>query len=208
MGQTDGLNNPAPPKFIERLVARALPRDCREHVLGDLHERYTSPIGYLADAASVVPAMILSRVRRATPLPFLLLETLLVYAGFLAAAYWSRKADGPPNAWEAASFTAIVMAGLLWKDAYSGPLTEPGFRPTPYSPPHPDWPPLWSRVMAQVYLTVYFSCGLRTFWWLAWPHQLHPMVTTIRAGCIASILISPLRIWLDAIREDRPRRAR
>jgi hypothetical protein len=108
-----------PPKFVEFLVGRLLPRPCREPVLSDIHERNRSPLGYVADAASAVPAAIVRQIHRATPTLFLLLEAFVVYASFLAAAIWRRRIDGPPDFLWVARLTVLVMAGLLWRDAYS-----------------------------------------------------------------------------------------
>ena len=46
---------PRPPYIIEAVVSALLPASRRDDVLGDLHERYTSPLGYLRDAAQLVP---------------------------------------------------------------------------------------------------------------------------------------------------------
>ena len=59
--------NRQPPAFLERLVARLLPRASREHVLGDLAERYTSPARYIVDAGRTIPFVVGSQLRRAAP---------------------------------------------------------------------------------------------------------------------------------------------
>ena len=102
--------NATPPKFLEFLVRLLLPRACREHVLGDLHERYRSPFRYAEDAASAGPASILGQIRRTTPAPFLLLEGLLVYASFFAAALSLRRIDGSPDLSQIARVTSAAAA--------------------------------------------------------------------------------------------------
>ena len=67
------MSNMTPPKVLVFLVRLLLPRTCREHVLGDLHERYRSPFGYAADGANAIAAAIVGQIRRATPARFLLL---------------------------------------------------------------------------------------------------------------------------------------
>jgi len=42
-----------PPAFLERLVGRLMPASVREHVLGDLSERYRSTSQYIVDAAQL-----------------------------------------------------------------------------------------------------------------------------------------------------------
>jgi hypothetical protein len=53
-----------PAAFLERFVGRLLPRASREHVLGDLSERYTSPLRYITDAGRTVPFVLGSQLRR------------------------------------------------------------------------------------------------------------------------------------------------
>jgi hypothetical protein len=111
-----------PPKFLESLVRRLLPPAVREQVLGDLHERYESPLKYIADAASVVPAAIFGQLRRSTPIPVRVLEALIIYgsvfvAGRLLSALMSELYV-PPGASQAAHLTMIAMAGLVWHDIY------------------------------------------------------------------------------------------
>jgi hypothetical protein len=59
--------NRQPPAFLERLAARLLPRASREHVLGDLSERYTSPARYIIDAGRTIPFVVGSQLRRLAP---------------------------------------------------------------------------------------------------------------------------------------------
>jgi hypothetical protein len=192
MGQGNTVS-PAPPRFLEFLAGLLLPSACREHVLGDLHERFSSPLGYIADLATAVPAVIITQIRRATPYPFLLLEVLVVYVSFLVASLWVSRIDGPPDYSQLARFTAFVMAGLLLRDAYSA-------RPSPSR----------LRLIASVYLTVYFSCGAQWIW-----QSIHPnsnpsfrMMTSLFGLFISSVLISMLRIWIEQLGKNRPRGAR
>ena len=194
MGQGDELNNPTPPRFLEFMVGLLVPRASREHVLGDMHERYRSRLAYIADAASAVPAAIVSQIRRTTPTPFLLLEALVVYASFLAAAVCLRRIDGPPDILQVAAITVIVMAGLLIRDAYSARGISTRTKP-------------WLKLLGEVYLTIYFSCGVSWVWQLLHADpNLHPrMMTSLLGLAISSILILLLRIWIETIRKDGPR---
>ena len=78
---------PGPSKLTERVVGFLLPPACRENVLGDLQERYTTPLQYFADAIRATPAVILSQLRRTTDLRVLLLEAFVLYASYLAATW-------------------------------------------------------------------------------------------------------------------------
>ena len=65
-----------------------LPPMCREHVLGDLHERlrlHRSPFRYAVDAAGAIFAAVIGQLLKVTPFPFILLEAILIYASFYVA---------------------------------------------------------------------------------------------------------------------------
>ena len=55
-----------PPELAENLVGLFLPPSCREEVLGDLCESYENSPKYGLDAATVVPRVIVSQIRRNT----------------------------------------------------------------------------------------------------------------------------------------------
>jgi len=96
----------APPQSLKRAVELLLPRHSREHILGDLEERYVSPAAYLRDAASAIPAAVLNQILKSTPLSFLALEALSVYTSIFAAWFLLQSLDGPPDPWRIASSTA------------------------------------------------------------------------------------------------------
>src|SRR5437016_2809889 len=50
VGKAGGLMCSGPSKAAEAIVAVFVPPACREEVLGDLHERYSSPRQYALDA--------------------------------------------------------------------------------------------------------------------------------------------------------------
>jgi len=120
---TGDESSPAsPPKFLETLVRFLVPPARREQVLGDLQERYQSPLRYLADAVSVVPAVISSQLSM-TPFPIRMLEALIVYLSVFADARLMGSIDSPqPSA--IVCFSVIAMAGLVWHDVYSVPRSE------------------------------------------------------------------------------------
>ena len=49
-----------PPRIVEAVAGALLPASRREDVLGDLHERYTSPLGYVRDAVQLIPIVAIS----------------------------------------------------------------------------------------------------------------------------------------------------
>jgi hypothetical protein len=72
-----------PPKVMERVVRLLVPPVSREHVVGDLSERYVSPRQYLLDALRTVPFVIGSRIRRTQhPVGVAFITLLLWFAVF------------------------------------------------------------------------------------------------------------------------------
>jgi hypothetical protein len=53
-----------PSKWAEAIAGLLLPRERREEILGDLHERYRSPWHYALDALRIVPLVVLSEFYR------------------------------------------------------------------------------------------------------------------------------------------------
>jgi hypothetical protein len=103
-----------PPVVIEAVVRTLLPPAAREHVLGDLTERYTSPRRYVVDALRTVPFVIASQVRRTTSLFWFLMPALIFMMAFAAGpadAFWIR--GGIP--------TSAALIGLVLRDAYRRP---------------------------------------------------------------------------------------
>src|SRR5262245_33562935 len=105
-----------PPEIIERIVAWLIPPMSREHVLGDLSERYTSPRQYVLDAMRTLPFVIASRVRR-TFNPG--------YVGMFAILFlgWSFPWESQP--WIASTIAPITgVAVLILRDVYRSPATK------------------------------------------------------------------------------------
>ena len=113
---------PAPPRVLEAVVGLLIPPACREHVLGDLPERYTSAWLYIKDVLDAIPRVIASRVRRTTDPQVLLMEAFALYVSFLAVAW---RLDGLPFLYEQHGFVrlgvpaAAAVVALVLGDAYS-----------------------------------------------------------------------------------------
>jgi hypothetical protein len=120
---------PGPSKMTETVVGLLVPPACREHVLGDLHERYTSPRQYLADATRATSAVILGQIRRTTDLRVLLLEALVLYIAYLAATWvvLSDRFDPMDYLWLELGYVAlsipptVTLVALTLCDAYRIP---------------------------------------------------------------------------------------
>ncbi len=92
MGKRDSLMPPGPPKILEWFFGIWIPPASREEVLGDLCEKYSSPLQYIFLAICTVPCVILSRARRVTEAPVLFMQALLVYGCYLGAAFFRDSA--------------------------------------------------------------------------------------------------------------------
>jgi len=115
-----------PSKAAEAIVAIFVPPACREEVLGDLHERYTSTRQYGVEALRTVPLVIMSRIRRTADPQVLLMQAFAWYVSFLGAA-WLRDRAFLNEQWGLLRLAipgAVAMFGLILEDAYA----KPGWR--------------------------------------------------------------------------------
>ena len=118
---------PGPPKLLEGLAKILIPPACREEVLGDLYERYKSPAQYLGDLVSTLPFVLLSRIIRTTNIRLLLMDALLVYGSFLAAAWYLARTlvTTEGGLVRLAIPSGLTLVGLLIGDAFTPPLKRP-----------------------------------------------------------------------------------
>jgi hypothetical protein len=113
-----------PPANLEKLVRWLVPASSREHVVGDLNERYRSPGRYLVDALCVLPFVIASQVRRSSSLPRVVVRAFVLWYG----AFLGTRQES----WLVATLpTVLATVALILRDAY---------RPTAPSSPSPTPP--------------------------------------------------------------------
>lgn len=110
-----------PPEVAERIVRWLLPPASREHVLGDLHERYESPRRFVLEGLKTLPFVIASRLRR-TVNPGL--------SAFLALYFWFGVFWGPQQThWFVAAIPALAsVASLALRDVYRVPTALTAYR--------------------------------------------------------------------------------
>jgi hypothetical protein len=112
-----------PSKPAEAIVAVLIPPACRAEVVGDLHERFKSPLQYAADALRTVPLVIISRMRRTADPQILLIQAFALYISFLGAA-WLKDGAVLRERWgvlRLAIPAAMAMLGLILDDTYANP---------------------------------------------------------------------------------------
>jgi hypothetical protein len=106
-----------PPALVDAAIRLLIPPACREHVLGDLWERNSSPRQYLVDALRTLPFIIWSKIRRTfDPLP-LAMQVLAAFV-FFGGLVGQPGPDGGP-VWIRAVVPAIAVAvATVGRDAY------------------------------------------------------------------------------------------
>jgi hypothetical protein len=101
-----------PPVLIESVVRLLLPAPTREHVLGDLAERYSTPGRYVGEALRTVPFVIVSQIRRTSQFALAPLVVLVLFQGFSTGA--GRNAP-----WYLTLIpVTATMVGFMLRDAY------------------------------------------------------------------------------------------
>lgn len=107
---------------LEAIVEVFIPPACREEVLGDMREKYASPMQYIGLAMCVVPCVIFSRIRRTSDPLMRLTEGLLIYGSFLAATWYTDRSllVKPEGFLWVALPTAANLADLMFADLWRG----------------------------------------------------------------------------------------
>jgi hypothetical protein len=98
-----------PPALIDTIVRLSIPAPCREHVVGDLWERYRSPGAFLLDAIRTVPFVVASQVRRTSKIGAVLIQAFLLMVGFTVGAGGLMVPIVP---------VVAALLGLVLRDAY------------------------------------------------------------------------------------------
>jgi hypothetical protein len=102
-----------PPVAIETVARLLIPPAAREHVLGDLSERYSSLAQYVIDAMRTIPFVVTSQIRRTSYFPIWPLVSFLLMAGFSAGTPWWGVHSLIPS--------LAVLIGYMFRDAYRVP---------------------------------------------------------------------------------------
>jgi hypothetical protein len=103
-----------PPVLIDAVVRRLIPARCREHVVGDLWERYRSPLGYTVDAMRTVPFVIVSQIRRTSTFSLVVVQAFALVVPFAVASGGIRRLIAP---------VCAGLLGLVLRDAYKSGLS-------------------------------------------------------------------------------------
>lgn len=180
-----------PPRLLEAIVEFLTPPACREVVLGDLYERYRSPLRYISDAWYAIPCVVYSRIRRTADPGVLLMDAMLLYASFIAAAWQLDREllyDQAGLLRLAIPVVAVVIA-LMFGDAYARPGKRSPLRP-----------------LMQATLGVGFACFLQAAFAAAGFAFALPWWIMISGGAFGAIAISMIGM-LFRPNDQRPRGA-
>ena len=113
-----------PPELMDRVVGWLIPPASREAVIGDLWERYSSPLRYVSEAMRILPFVIFSQIRRTSNIPMLGIVAFTFFVCFGGFAVNGPPIDVPR--WlRAAIPTIAVLAGLILRDVYRGSERQP-----------------------------------------------------------------------------------
>ena len=183
---------PAPPRLMEAVVRLLIPPVYREHVLGDLYERYTSPLQYVADATWSVPCVVASRIRRTSDPAVLLLEAFALYVSFLAAG-WALGGmmflEQQSGFVRLAIPTLIGVVALRLAVAYADPRKNTALKP-----------------LLDATLAVGIAVLSQAVLWLGEVELLVPRTVLAWGGVASVVLLTALRMLFPPS-SDRPRGA-
>jgi hypothetical protein len=182
----------APSKTAETVLGILIPPTCREEVLGDLHERSTGPLRYFGDALSVVPCVIVSRIRRTTDPQVLLMEAFALYLSFVGVARISGQSSILYEPWgllRLAIPTAVVLTSLVLADAYADPVKRSPIKP-----------------MVQTAFCIGLAFLSQATFWATDPDLAVPLRIMLYGAGISLVLVSALRVFFPKD-GNRPRGA-
>jgi hypothetical protein len=113
-----------PPVLIDRIARALIPPAAREAIVGDLWERYRSPLNFLSEALKVMPHVVASQIRRTFNLPMLGIQAFAFFWAFGGFVVNAAPLDVPR--WlRAAIPTVAAMIALVLRDAYRQTEQDP-----------------------------------------------------------------------------------
>ena len=113
----------ARPSTLIQTVSLFVPPACREHVTGDLCERYTSCGDFLRAAVATVPLVVWSQIRRTSGGPLVLSEAGALAFSLLSAAarFGDQSFSSDTTTWLRLGMpVAAALLATVIRDAYAG----------------------------------------------------------------------------------------
>jgi len=116
------LRKRRPPAPLARLLGLLIPPPAREAVLGDLEERYRSPIQYASEGIQTMPYLIASRARRTSSIAIVGLQTFVLVA-CLGVTLPDLPGQSVPSWAQGGVPAAAAMFALVLRAVYRGEET-------------------------------------------------------------------------------------
>ncbi|HEY2383196.1 MAG TPA: hypothetical protein VGK48_18635 [Terriglobia bacterium] len=118
-----------PPKLIEALVERLVPPACRENVMGDWDEKYTSPAGYILRVVSDLPFVVASQIRRTFHAALFFSQAAALYIAFAGSSLLvPRYLYDDSRLLPLTIVIGAVLFALVCRDAYANREEHPDDR--------------------------------------------------------------------------------
>jgi len=98
-----------PPVLIDAVVRVLIPPACREHVVGDLWERYRAPGQFVLDAVRTIPFVLASQIRRTSTVAGVVIHAFLLFVSL---------GSGARRLWPAVAALSGTLLAFMLRDAY------------------------------------------------------------------------------------------
>jgi hypothetical protein len=118
----DDLRKDGPPAPLSALLRLLIPPPAREAVLGDLEERYRSPIQYASEGIRTMPYLIASRARRTSSIAIVGLQAFVLIA-CLGVTLPDLPGQTVPSWAQGGIPAAAALIALLLRAVYRGEET-------------------------------------------------------------------------------------
>jgi hypothetical protein len=120
----DDLRKSGPPAALSALLRLLIPPPAREAVLGDLEERYRSPIHYASEGIRTMPYLIASRARRTSSIAIVGLQTFVLIA-CLGVTLPDLPGQNVPSWAQGGIPAAAALLALMLRAVYRGEEETP-----------------------------------------------------------------------------------
>lgn len=115
----DDLRKSGPPALLSALLRLLIPPPAREAVLGDLEERYSSPVQYASEGIRTMPYLIASRARRTSSIAIVGLQTFVLIA-CLGVTLPDLPGQSVPSWAQGGIPAAAALLALVLRAVYRG----------------------------------------------------------------------------------------
>lgn len=178
-----------PPKLIEAIVEKAVPPACRENVMGDWDETYTSTPDYLLRVVSDLPFVVASQIRRTFNVALFFSQAAVLYIAFAGSSLaGGRRYLYDHSVLPLAIVIGVVLFALVCRDAYINREELPDYRDR-----RDTFFSIGTGLICELLLFVFGGSGL-----------VLPLWILIRGSAAALLIVYLLRRFMHSSRQDSP----